>query len=326
MSGLTLSLIDQAVSFLEGKIRKTPMEFSAVLSECLKVPVYLKLECLQTTGSFKVRGALFYLSTLKAEERDSGVAACSAGNHGLGVAFAAKELGVPCTLFVPKSVDQAKYEKMLKLGATVKKSKFSGYDDTLEWAEEEAAKDHLHLISAFDDARIMAGNGGSLGYEILKEVPAVQNVVVPVGGGGLCSGIAYSIKAERPNARIIGCQHLESPALHLSLQSGVAVTRLTSVETVAGGIEGGIGERCFEILKHRIDEVALLSEQEIIKAFCWILEHHQYLIEPTAAVGVAACLFNKISHLNGPMVIILTGRNVSFQTLRTLVAFERNDR
>lgn len=155
-------LIEQATKFLKGKIRRTPIEFSSELSKLLGYPTYLKLESLQITGSFKIRGAFFYLSTLSEDEKRLGVATCSAGNHGLGIAYAAKELAVPCTVFVPKSVDQAKHDKLIKLGAKVKKSEFIGYDDTLEWATKEAAHLQLPMISAFDDKKIMAGNGGTL--------------------------------------------------------------------------------------------------------------------------------------------------------------------
>jgi threonine dehydratase len=319
MLTLDLTLIEQAVSFLQGKIRKTPTEFSPALSELLKVPVYLKLECLQITGSFKIRGALFYLSTLQGKEKRNGVAACSAGNHGLGVAFAAKQMGIPCTVFVPKGIDQAKYSKMLKLDAQVEESEFRGYDDTLAWAEDEAAKNQWHFISAFDDERIMAGNGSSLAVEILEELPDIQNVIVPVGGGGLSAGIAYYIKAKKPSSRIIGCQHILSPALKLSMDSGQAVTKLPPIETIAGGVEGGIGLKCFEILKHRISDVTLLSEEEIIQGFRWMLKNHQYLIEPTSGVAIASCIFNKIPNLIGPTALILTGRNVSYITLQRLI-------
>src|SRR3990167_4174373 len=172
-------LIEQATEFLKGKIRNTPVEFSPELSKLLGQPVYLKLECLQTTGSFKLRGAFFYLSTLNAEEKKLGVATCSAGNHGLGVAYAAKELQIPCTVFVPKSVDQAKYDKLLKLGAKVKKSEFIGYDDTLAWAEQEALKLQIPMISAFNDEKIMAGNGGTLAVEVLSQVPEATHFVLP---------------------------------------------------------------------------------------------------------------------------------------------------
>ena len=131
-------LIEQAAELLKGKIRETPVEFSPVLSKLLGQPTYLKLECLQITGSFKPRGAFFYLSSLNPSERKRGIATCSAGNHGIGTAYAAQQLQIPCTVFVPKSVDQAKYDKLLMLGAKVHKSEFIGYDDTLEWTAKEA--------------------------------------------------------------------------------------------------------------------------------------------------------------------------------------------
>jgi len=314
-----LQLIEQASCFLKGKVRKTPVEYSPVLSKLLNVPVYLKLESLQITGSFKLRGAMFYLSTLSDEDKKNGIAACSAGNHGLGCAYAAKELGVPCTVFVPKNVDQAKYEKMLKLGATVRKSNFIGYDDTLAWAKKVAEDEHLLLISAFDDEKIMAGNGGSLAAEVFEEVPDAVNFILPVGGGGLMGGFSYYMKAKNPNARMIACQHELSPALKLSLETGKAVTEISGIETVAGGIEGGLGEKCFEILKNHIDEVVLASEDEIKNGFCWMLENHQYLIEPTAAVVLGCALSGKLRKLHGPTVIVLSGRNVGFATTKNLL-------
>lgn len=316
---LDLELIQQAKKFLEGKIRKTPIEFSLGLTKLLHHPVYLKLENLQITGSFKVRGALFYLSTLSQAEKRKGIAACSAGNHGLGVSYAARELGIPCTVFVPKNVDQAKFDKIQKLGAQIRKSEFIGYDDTLEWAEKEAAKEGLHLISAFDDEKIMAGNGGTLAAEVLDELPDATDFILPVGGGGLSGGFSYYVKAKKKQARIIACQHVDSPGLKLSLDSHKAVTKLPGIDTVAGGLEGGLGETCFKILKDRIDEVVLLTEEEIKNAFRWVLEHHQYLIEPTAGVAIASCLSGKVSKVGGPTLIILPGRNVSYATIQSLI-------
>ena len=318
-AALNLALIDQATSFLKGKVRRTPMEFSPVLSDILQVPVYFKLECLQITGSFKVRGALFYLSKLSDKEKQNGVAACSAGNHGLGVAYAAKEMGIHCTIYVPKNIDRMKVEKMHSLGATIRHSSSIGYDDTLAWAKNEVIQNGQHNISAFDDERIMAANGGSVAVELFDELPDVQNLIVPVGGGGLSSGMAYYLKEKNPPIRIIGCQHKESPALKLSLERGKAVTSLPSIDTIAGGIEGGIGEKCFEILRKRIDDIALLSEQEIIDGFRWVLQHHQYLIEPTSAVGIASCLVKKLPSLKGPTVIVLTGRNVGYEMLKKVL-------
>ncbi len=317
---LNLDLILQANALVEGKILRTPMEQSTFLSEHLGAPTYFKLEAQQTTGSFKVRGALFYLSTLSDPEKNKGVAACSAGNHGLGVAYAAKNAGITCTVYVPKNADNAKCQKIQKLGAKVVRSDFEGYDDTLEWAKKEVQISGQHFISAFEDERIMAGNGGTIAMEILNAVPDVQNVIFPVGGGGLAGGIAFYFKEMKPSVRLIGCQHIDSPALKLSLECGKAVTALPGIETVAGGIEGGIGELCFEVLKSRIDDVLLLNEQEICEAVRWMLQNHQSLIEPSAVVTVAACLSKSMPKLSGKTVVLLSGRNVAYETLKKLIA------
>lgn len=311
-------LIERARLFLQGKIRNTPIEYSNKLSKLLGQPVYLKLECLQLTGSFKVRGGLFFLSTLDKEERKRGVAACSAGNHGLGVAYAGKELGVPCTIFVPSSVDQAKFDKLVELGAHVKKSQFVGYDDTLAWAMEEAEKLRIPLISAFDDEKIMAANGGTLAVEILTEIPDATHFVIPMGGGGLSAGFSYYIKDKLPNSHITICQLAGCPALQRSFELGKPMTYMPSIDTIAGGLEGGLGVNCFEILKTRVDEIAPIEEEELKEALRWVLKNHQYLIEPSAAVAVASCLFGHVRP-SGPTVILLTGRNVSYATLQQLI-------
>jgi threonine dehydratase len=311
-------LIEQATEFLKGKIRNTPIEFSPELSKLLDQPVYLKLECLQLTGSFKLRGAFFYLSTLSAVERKLGVATCSAGNHGLGVAYAAKELQIPCTVFVPKSVDQAKYSKLLKLGAKVIKSEFIGYDDTLQWATKEAAQLKIPMVSAFNDEKIMAGNGGTLAVEVLSQVPEATHFVLPMGGGGLSAGFSWYVKSKNPQAQMIICQLAKSAALKLSLERGQPITHMPSIDTLAGGLEGGLGDQCFEILKTRVDATPLIKERELKAALCWLLEHHQYLIEPSAAVALASCLFGHVRP-KGPTVIVLTGRNVSYSTLRQVI-------
>lgn len=316
-------LIKKASEYLQGKVRKTPAEFSMVLSELVGQPVFLKLENLQHTGSFKLRGALFYLSTLDASSKERGVSTCSAGNHGLGVAFAAKELGVPCTVFVPKSVDQTKYEKLIKLGARVRKSEFIGYDDTLAWAVKESADLQLHLITAFDDEKIMAANGGTLAVEVLEQVPEATNFVLPMGGGGLSAGFSWHVKSQNPHCRVIISQLAESPAFKLSLEQNKPITYLPPIETLAGGLEGGLGEKCFDILKHRVDEIAHIREDELISAVGWLLKQHQYLIEPSAAVALASCLFGH-AHPIGPTVIVLSGRNVSYATLQKCICHEES--
>jgi threonine dehydratase len=316
---LTVERIRAAAELLTGRVRRTPLEPSRQLSQTAGVPVWLKLESLQVTGSFKVRGAFVRMAELSEEERRRGVVTCSAGNHGKGVAYVARQLGIAATVFVPKSIDEAKYRGMVALGAEVIRSDFVGYDETEVLAREEADKTGKLFLSAFDDDAIMAGNGGSLAVEVLEDQPVARTFILPVGGGGLSAGFAFWAKERLPGARIVGCQLEASPALKLSLETGEAVTRLPPVETSAGGLEGGIGRSTFEVLKTRVDGVALLSEEEILGAVQWMLAEHQYLVEPSAAVTVAACLTGKAGKLDTPTVVVLSGRNVSLETLRRIL-------
>ena len=263
---LDLALIKEAAAFLDGRIRRTPVEPSPGLSAALGVPVWLKLESLQVTGSFKFRGALFRMSRLTSDERHAGVLTCSAGNHGKGVAYAARESGVYAKVCVPRSVDRSKLQAIAGLGADVCVSEFDGYDDTEEWAKQLAVAEHRPFLSAFDDYDVMA-----------------------------------------------------SPALRLSLDAGRAITRLPAVETLAAGVEGGIGAVTFPVLAPLVDRVVLVTEAEILEGMRWMLANHQYLIEPTSAVAIAACFSGRIGPLNGPAVVVITGRNVSAETVRKIL-------
>ncbi len=318
--GQLATLIEEATAFLHDRILETPAEPSPKLAKLLGFPVWLKLESLQLTGSFKIRGAWFRLSRLTAAERACGILTCSAGNHGKAVAYAAKALGIRATVCVPSSVDRAKFEGMVALGAEVRKSEFPGYDDTEAWAREIASAEGKPFISAFDDLAVMAGNGGALAFEVLKQVPDAETFIVPVGGGGLSAGFAYALKQRQPNAVLIGCQHELSPGLKLSLEAGHAITRLPAVDTVAGGVEGGIGEQPFEVLRSRIDGVALVSEEAIFEGVRWMLREHQYLIEPSAAVTIAACLTGAVGQLDRPAVVVVSGRNVSLDVVRRIIS------
>jgi threonine dehydratase len=317
---LDLALIDEARRSLEGRIRRTPIEASPALSEIAGVPVYLKLESLQLTGSFKIRAAYFVLSRLSAEERRRGVATCSAGNHGKAVAYTARELGVPTEIYVPRDVDEAKYRAMLALGAHVIRTDFEGYDDTERAARAAAAASGRPFLTAFDDARLLAANGGTLAAEVLEDCPEARAFLLPVGGGGLSGGFAYYAKHQLADCRMIGCQHEGSPALALSLERGEAVVSLPPFATTAGGLEGGIGRTGFDVLRTRIDGVALLGEAEIFEAVRFMLDRHQYLIEPSAAVTVAAILTGKAGRLASPTVAVISGRNVSLPTIRKILA------
>jgi threonine dehydratase len=317
---LDMALVGEARRALEGRIRRTPIEASPALSDAANAPVFLKLESLQLTGSFKIRGAYFVLSRLPADERQRGVVTCSAGNHGKAVAFVARALGVPAEIHVPRDVDQAKYQAMVALGAQVVRSDFEGYDDTEKVARAEAAQSGRPFLTAFDDVCILAANGGTLAAEVLEDCPEARTFLVPVGGGGLAGGFAYHAKLALPRSRVIGCQHEGSPALALSLERGQAVVSLPPFSTTAGGLEGGIGRIGFEVLKTRVDGVALVTEAEIFDAVRFMLERHQYLIEPSAAVTVAAILTGKAGRLTSPTALVLSGRNVALPTIRKILA------
>ena len=315
-----MNLVLDARRALEGRIRRTPIEASPALSEAASAPVFLKLESLQLTGSFKIRGAWFVMSRLSADERQRGIVTCSAGNHGKAVAVVAQALGIPAEIHVPRDVDQAKYQAMLALGAKVVRSELEGYDETEQVARAEAARSGRPFLTAFDDACILAANGGTLAAEVLEDCPDARTFVLPVGGGGLAGGFAFYAKLALPDSRVIGCQHEGSPALALSLERGAAVVSLPPFATTAGGLEGGIGRIGFDILKTRTDGVALVTEAELFDAVRFMLERHQYLIEPSAAVTVAAILTGKAGRLASPTVAVISGRNVALPTLRRILA------
>jgi len=311
---LTSELIAEAAEVLGPRVRRTPVEPSPGLSKILGAPVSLKLESLQLTGSFKIRGALFRLSKLTAGERRDGVVTCSAGNHGKAVAYAAREIDIAATICVPRSVDRSKLEGMIALGADVRVSGFDGYDETEDWARAMARDENRTFISAFDDYAVMAGNGGTTALEVLEQAPGTKNFILPVGGGGLSAGFAF---AAQP-ATIIGCQLAKSPALRMSLDAGRAITKLPAVDTLAGGVEGGIGALAFGVLGPLVAAVALVEEDEILEGVRWMLAHHQYLIEPTAAVVIAACISGKV-RIDGPAVVVISGRNVSASTVKKIL-------
>ena len=315
-----MGLVLEARKALEGRIRRTPIEFSSALSDVAKVPVFLKLESLQLTGSFKIRGAFFVLLKLSDDERRRGIVTCSAGNHGKAVAFVSRELGVPAEIHVPGSVDESKYQGMLALGANVVRSRFDGYDETEQLARQEAARTGRRFISAFDDELILAANGGTLAAETLEDCLTARTFLLPVSGAGLAGGFAFYAKTALPDCRIIGCQLALSPALALSLERGEAVLSLPPIVTTAGGLEGGIGQTGFDVLKSRVDGVALITEEEIFEAVRFMLDKHQDLIEPSSAVTVAAILTGKAGPLDSPVAAVISGRNVALATIRRILA------
>ena len=209
---------------------------------------------------------------------------------------------------------------MLAMGADVVRAEVPGYDETEALAREEAARSGRPFLSAFDDEAIMAGNGGTLAVEVLQDAPAARTFVLPVGGGGLAAGFAFYAREEIPEARIVGCQHELSPALKLSLEKGEAVLTLPPDRDRGCRDRRRDGTPSLRGPAHRAPTRSrCVSEEEILEAVRWMLHEHQYLVEPSAAVTVAACLTGKAGKLGGPTVVVLSGRNVSLETLRRIL-------
>jgi threonine dehydratase len=288
---------------------------------CLRPrPVWLKLECWQPTGSFKVRGATNFIASLSAEQRRAGVVAASAGNHALGVAFAASILGghLEATLFVPRTAPRAKVEKLRSFPVTVREDGET-YDDAHALALVHARETGATYVHAFEDARTAAGQG-TVALEILEEMPEVGTLVVPVGGGGLISGMAAAVKDRAKGVRIVAVQPEASPSLRESLKQGHALLEYPAGPTLADGLAGGIGEIVFA---HRdlIDEVVVVPEAEIEDAIVALLAEDQVVAEGSGAVGVAALRAGLVGSVADglPVVAVVTGGNIDAAVLARLL-------
>jgi threonine dehydratase len=313
---LTLDDVERAREATARYLQPTPLRASLAApgSELL-----LKLECWQPTGSFKVRGALSLLSSLSEAERGRGVVAASAGNHALGVAFAAARLGgVEATLFVPTTAPRTKVDKLRRFPVELRETGET-YDDAVAAARSFEQQTGAVFVHAFEDARTAAGQG-TIGLEILDECPAPAAVLVPVGGGGLLAGVATALKARAPSVRVVAVQAAASPALAESLRLGRALLTYPAAPTLADGLAGGIGEIAFD---HRdlVDEIVTVSEAEIEDAIVALLARDQVVAEASGAVSVAAVRAGKLaSPGRGPLVAIVTGANVDASVLARLLS------
>ena len=289
----------------------TPMESSRYLADVLGAPVYLKCENLQRTGSYKIRGAYNRLSKLTEEEKSRGVVAASAGNHAQGVAFAARELGIKATIFMPVGVALPKLSATRDYGAEVI-LRGTTVTEPLLAAAEYARETGAILIPPFDHVDVVTGQG-TLGLEILDQVPELETVIVPIGGGGLISGVASALKqrAARDGRRIrvIGVQAENAAAYPPSLEAGEAVM-ISILPTIADGIAvAKPGLLNFEIVRDAVDEIVTVTEDDTARALLVLLERAKLVVEPAGAVAVAAILAGKITP-TGPTVAILSGGNI----------------
>ncbi|MDN4595624.1 threonine ammonia-lyase [Leifsonia virtsii] len=310
-AGPGLGEFEAARAIVARVAQPTPMESSRYLSDLLGAPVLLQCENLQRTGSYKIRGAYNRLSKLSAEERERGVVAASAGNHAQGVAFAARELGIHATIFMPVGVAIPKFQATRAYGADVVLSG-SIVDETLQAAADFAAETGAVLIPPFDHPDVIAGQG-TLGLEILDAVPDVATVVVPIGGGGLISGVASAIKqraaVEGRTVRVIGVQAANAAAYPPSLAAGEP-TDIALLATIADGIAvRRPGALNFEIIREAVDAVVAVSEDDIARAMVVLLERAKLVVEPAGAAGVAAILTGQVP-ADGTTVAILSGGNI----------------
>lgn len=302
---------------VRGAIHRTPMLTSRTLGERVGADLLLKAENLQKTGSFKVRGALNRILSMAPGARERGVVTISAGNHAQALAWAAATADVPCTVVMPEGASRSKAEASESYGATVilHGTVFEAFQKSLDLAEERG----LTFVHPFDDPEIVAGQG-TVGLEIVEDVAEVGTVVVPVGGGGLISGVAVAVKHLRPDARIFGVEPEGAPAMHRSLQEGAAV-HLERVETVADGLAPPMaGEVTFQHVKALVDDVVLVSDDEIVQAMGLILSRTKLLAEPAGAAAVAALLQGRIPVDQGPVVAVISGGNVDLDALAGLLA------
>jgi threonine dehydratase len=314
---LTLQDIKGAEKNIEKFIRKTPLEKSHTITDMIGEPVYFKYENLQKTGSFKLRGAANKVLNLSKEGKSQGVVAASAGNHAQGVAFAATSLGMGAKIVMPKGAPITKISATQGYGAEVI-LEGNSYDDCYNYAITLAKKENLAYVHAFDDPQVIAGQG-TIGLEILQQLPNVKNVIVPIGGGGLMAGVSLAIKESNPGVRIIGVQASGAPAMVQSIKSGV-LEGTSDVNTIADGIAvKKPGDLTYSIIKEYIDDVVTVEEEEIARAILLLLERSKTIVEGAAATTIAALIYSKIPNLKGETVAVLSGGNIDPTTISTII-------
>lgn len=315
MENLEISEIFNAAAVLKDVARRTAIIPAPQL--CPGLDIYLKTENLQLTGSFKLRGAYYKISQLTDEEKSRGVIACSAGNHAQGVALGATHNGIKSLICLPAGAPISKVEATKGYGAEV--CLVPGvYDDAYAKAMELQKEHGYTFVHPFDDPKVIAGQG-TIGLEILEQMPDVQAVVVPIGGGGLISGVAFAIKTLRPDVKVFGVQSSGAPSMAASLKEG-KLCHLNDVSTIAGGIavkEPGVNT--FEMCNRYVDEVVTVSDDEIAAAILALIEKQKIVAEGAGAVGVAAAMFGKLPIEGLKTVCLVSGGNIDVNTLSRVI-------
>src|SRR5829696_1237432 len=316
---------------IKNNIKKTPLKKSKTFSEITGSNIFMKLESLQKTGTFKVRGALYKINKLSQEKikNYNGIIAASAGNHAQGVAYAARTKNIPCVIVMPKNASLSKIAATKSYGAKVI-LKGSDYDESFRIAQQIAKDEKLELISAYDDYDIIIGQG-TIGLEIIDELPEVDEIYIPIGGGGLAAGIAIAIKSKNPNVKIIGVESEAYPAMKRSFEMG-SLEVVKAGYTIADGISiKSPGNITFEIIKEFIDDIVLVDDSAIVKTMFLLMERSKLVIEPAGAASLAYLLSKShdiddykirtsISDKKKNVVVVLSGGNIDMYLLGQIVA------
>lgn len=312
---LTLDKIYHASHVLKNVVRETKLvEAPKINPEC---EVYLKPECLQLTGSFKLRGSGYMISQLSDEEKAHGVIACSAGNHAQGVALAATKYGIKSLICLPDGAPISKVEATKNYGAEVCMVK-GVYDDAYAKAIELRDKCGYTFVHPFDDINVIAGQG-TIGLEIMEEMSDVDAIVVPIGGGGLISGVAFAAKKLNPNIKVYGVQAAGAPSMYNSIKEG-KIIKLNSVNTIADGIKVmEPGENTFKLVSEYVDEIVTVTEDEISSAILALIEQQKMIAEGAGAVSVAAVMFNKLPVKGKKVVCVVSGGNIDVTILSRVI-------
>jgi threonine dehydratase len=314
----TIEHIFKARDLLNEVVRKTPLQKSDTFSKLTGTNIFLKLESLQKTGSFKVRGAFFKLDMLSKEERKFGVIAASAGNHAQGVAYAALKKNISCTIVMPRNASPAKVAATKSYGAKVT---LCGLDYEESWlaAQEIAKEEGRTVIHAFDDPQIISGQG-TIGLELLEDLREIDEVYLPVGGGGLAAGVAIAIKAKKPNVKIVGIESKAFPAMKESLAKGT-LRHVKAGYTIADGISvKSPGRLTYEIASKYLDDLRLVDDSSIVETMFLLMERAKLAVEPAGAASLAYLISNGHPHKNKNVIALLSGGNVDMYLLGQVVA------
>ena len=314
---LDYNLILDAALRLKKRVRRTELIHAHHFSERLGLPLYFKCENLQRTGAFKIRGAMNFMTAQPRAALSGGVITASAGNHAQGVAFSADLLGVKAVVYMPESTPPQKVFATRDYGAEVV-LEGKNFDEACAAALRQAESSGALFVHPFNDPLVMAGQG-TIGLELLEDLPDLANVLVPIGGGGLIAGIACAIKETHPKVRIIGVESAAAPSMQMALQNGKVVTIPIRASLADGIAVKTAGSETFPLVRDLVDEVVLVEEEEIAQAIVSLLERNKLMVEGAGAVGLAALLNGRVQRLSGKTVALLSGGNIDVKTIAVVV-------